>query len=179
MRDKGTVIFWGVVLLIGLGVGSFFGIRAIVRANKVAPFKPNIDSYVALAIPAGTPSPKGPPSAQGKVKGRMITVDQDKREINYVYFDLPDELRAEKPEDVATVVLIRWSTEVVGQYSGGGPAERQLANVTVVNLADKQVVAQQQFKGGDPPQSKKRSQSGMGSKPDTQVVDFLKALPRS
>jgi len=177
MRDKGTVIFWSVVVLIALGVGGFFGVRSIIRSNKIGPFKPKIESYVSLTNPGLVPGGQDPPP--GKVKGRMITVDADKREIDYIYFDLPDELRAETPEDVATVVLIKWSKIEVGKYSDGRAAEIQVGLVTVVNVEDKQVVGRSIFQGADPPKSRKSSQSGSGPKPEQPIINYLKGLPRS
>ena len=66
----------------------------------------------------------------------------------------------------------------VGTYSGGTPAYVQTCLVTVIDKESNAVVATGSFRGTNPPQSKKSSESGMGSKPEKEVVQFLSGLKR-
>jgi len=178
--NNGKVIGWTLFGLLVLGVVGFFCVRSIVRANKVKPFKQHIDAY---AQPAKNEGPgKGDPQALlGKVNGKVITVDLEKKEIDYLYFDLPNDLRAETPEDVGTVAQLQWGKHQLTdrQYTNGKPAFKQNCVVTLVDKATGNLIARQELWGGDPPSSIKSSQSeGTGSKPEKEVVDYLKGLPR-
>jgi hypothetical protein len=126
----------------------------------------------------GPPAPP-PPSGQGYVVGKIITVQMSpKREVDWIYFDLPGELKARKPEEVGTVVQLSWSEQEIDKYDDGAGAFVHLCDVKVVDLAKKQVVATRSFRGGDPPQSKSSAGSAYGSKPTQDIVNFLKGLPR-
>jgi hypothetical protein len=186
MQNKRAVVFWCILIVIGICVGIFFGVQAILRANAVAPFQKDLDGYLALNN-VGPPvepclGPSGPlPRWQtiGKVRGQMITVDVKAKGIDYFYFDLPDELRAPKPEDARTVVLLTWDKVEVGSYGAGGPkAYVQTCSVKVVDKETKSVIATGYVPGADPPHSKKSSESGTGPKPIKELVSNLKNLPR-
>jgi hypothetical protein len=101
-----------------------------------------------------------------------------KREVDWIYFDLPGDLKARKPEDVGTVVQLNWSEQQIGEYDDKAGAFVHLCTVNVVDLAKKQVVASRSFRGGEPPQEKSSSGSAYGSKPTQDIVNFLKGLPR-
>jgi hypothetical protein len=175
---KGNVILWSIAGVIVLALGGFFGVRAMVRANKVKPFKEHIPSYVQQPK-ARRPDPARPQPAAGKISGKLITVDVQDQSIDYLYFDLPDDLRADTPDQVGTVVQLRWSKTKVAEYTNGKPAYRQTCHAAVMNKGTGELVAEGDFQGGDPPSTIKSSQpDGTGSKPDKEVVDFLKRLPR-
>jgi hypothetical protein len=109
----------------------------------------------------------------------MVVVDRASKDVDWLLFDLPSDLRASGPQDVATVVLLDWGKKQVDSYENGAPAYQQEVTVTVVDLATKAVIGQQHFVGGEPPQSiESSSSSGTGSKPTQEVVDYLKSLPR-
>src|SRR4051812_4829640 len=115
--NKGRVIGWTIVVLIGLGIGGFFLVRSMVRSNKVKPFNEHLSSYLEQAKgPAGGAKPGQP------IQGKFITVDMDAREIDYFYFDLPEELRAETPDEVGAVVQMKWAKVDVNKYDNGTPA---------------------------------------------------------
>lgn len=177
MQNKGALIFWGVVIVIGLCVGGYFGVRSIIRANTVAPFNKQIASYVGNGVPGPGPA-NNPNKGTGKIKGKVIPIDMTANTVDYIYFDLPDELRPAKPEDVGTVVLLQWGKNQVGTYTGGSAAYQQTVQVTVLDKDTRDIIGQQSFSGSMPPQRKKSSESGTGSKPETEVINFVKALPR-
>jgi hypothetical protein len=172
--NKGNVIFWVVVAVIAAGVGGFFGVRSMVRASKVKPFKEHLAEYTK-PVAAGLP---GQPVGSKKMAGKCVTVDMDSKEVDYVYFDLPEELRAETPDQVGTVVQLKWGKEQVGDYKGK-PAWKHNCTVTVVDRATMSPIASSMFWGSDPPSSIKSSQSeGNGDKPYDQIVNFVKGQPR-
>ena len=110
----------------------------------------------------------------------MIVVDTAAKDIDGVWYDLPDNLRAAKPEEVGTVVWVTWGKDQVDTYENGAPAYVQTCKVTVIDKQTQTVLwDSQQFRGDEPPMEIDFSASeGSGSKPTEQVVDYLKGLPK-
>src|SRR5947209_4175641 len=105
--NKGRLIGWTIVILIGTGIGGFFLVRSMVRASKLKPFKEDLAGYLEQSKAPGGPGQ----GAQGAVKGKLITVDMDDRDFDYIYFDLPDDLRPDAPAEVGTVVQLKWAKQ--------------------------------------------------------------------
>jgi hypothetical protein len=170
MGRKATFILWGLIGTVALGVGGFFGIRYVLRKSHLAAFEDHVNEYVAIANGATEPG-KGPP------RGKMITIDKQENDIDWTYFDLPDELRADSPEEVGTIAVLDWGKVEVGKYSDGASAYVQTCVVTVVDKADKKVLGKSPvLQGGDPPKSKKGSGEGKGPRPTEAVVNYLRSL---
>jgi len=175
--NKGQVIGWSIVVVIALGVAGFFGVRSHQRAQAVKPFKEHIDSYLK-----GVKAPVGPGGPNGKIGNKLITVDTGEKEIDYLYFDLPEDRRATKPEEVDSVVHLKWDKKVKGYYAKEGsndtskPGYWQTCDVLVVDRQSGEVQAMSHFQGSDPPE--KSSSSASGSKPTDKVVTWLTGLQR-
>jgi len=171
--NKGKIIGWVLLGVAVAGVAGFFGVRMILRANKVKPFKEHLETYTKNV------DQREKEFTSKKPIGKCITVDMEKNEVDHLYFDLPDDLQAETPDQVATIVQLYWGKQQVNEYSNGKPALKQRCDVLVVDKATMEPVAAGTFWGSDPPSQIKSSQSeGSGDKPTDQVVAFLKGLPR-
>lgn len=170
-NNKGKVIGWVLVGVVAVGVAGFFGVRSMIRAKKVKPFETHLDAYMKES--------KGmEPTPGQKLAGKLITVDINERKIDYLYFDLPDNMRADNPEEVGTIVQLNWGKNQVGEYTGGKPAWKQYCFVSVMDKASGKLFFQNVFEGSDPPSTIKSSQSsGSSSKPSDEIVAFLKGLP--
>jgi hypothetical protein len=177
--NKGQVIGWSIVVVIALGVAGFFGVRAHQRAQAVKPFKEHVDTYIKLDKGQ---FPGGPGGLGGKIGNTLVTVDVGEREIDYAYFDLPEDRRATKPEEVDSVVLLKWGKKIKGWYAKEGsndtskPGYWQTCDVTVVDRQSGEAQAQSSFQGSDPPE--KSSSSATGNKPTDKIVTWLAGLQR-
>lgn len=160
-----------VVLLVLIGLG-IFGLWYWYRTSQAAPFQPFVAQY--LAAPAG--------AAQGRpAQGKMVVVDTAKRDVDWdIFFALPDEVRAARPQEVGTIVWTNWGKDQTGAYDDGTPAYVLWCKVTVIDRKTRTIIAESgQFRGSAPPQSiDSNSSSGSGSKPTEAVLEFLKNLPR-
>jgi len=165
---KWKILAWSVVGIIAVATGGYFGIRAIVRSNHLKPFQPKVDEYLARPV-ASRESPAA------RHKGKIIPVNVKEKEIDSLYWDLPEELRAATPDDVATIVWLEWGEVQVSTYgSTNKPALVQTCNVTIIDRADKAILLRHSFRGSDPPKSiKSRDSSGRGDKPTQAVVEYL------
>jgi hypothetical protein len=166
-------IFWIVVLVIGVSVGGFFGIRYLIRQSQLSAFTQRINEYTAQ--PAGV----APPELGAYVVGKIIPVDmRDSKKIDWLYYDLPGELQPSTPEEVGTIVWLFWGEQQVGKYTTGGGAYVRTCRVTVIDRIKNVRVTEMTFQGGQPPQTIRGSGNGYGDYPTEQIVNWLKSLPR-
>ena len=172
-------VFWrvrlfilAVVVFILACFGVYWGLLYLIHGNAAAPFKPHMAEYLAPTKETKT----------GAVRGQIVVVDRGKQDVDWdVFFDLPNDLRAAKPEDVGTVAWLEYGRqkERGGYGKEGYPAYRQTCTVTVIDQASRDVIGTTEVKGGDPPNSiDEGAKEGVGSKPTKEVVDYLKSLPR-
>src|SRR5262245_25793123 len=117
-QSRNALIFWGAILVIGAGVGGYFGIDYLVKSSKVKPFNNRIAEYSAAftRVAPVPPDPNlggfNPPmpggnSPGGYVVGKVIPIDMKaKPEVDWIYFELPADLKPAKPEDVGTVAQL-------------------------------------------------------------------------
>ncbi len=173
-QTRNSLIVLAILALIGLGVGGYFAIDYTIKSRRAAPFNARMAEFTAVA---GAPAPAAPP-VTGRARPKMITVDMDKQQVDWVFFDLPKELQAGNPDEVETVVALRWGEERVLEYEGGGFGIRHLCTVSVYDKASRQLVAQTQVQGGDPPQRTETSagSNDYGSKPTKEIVSFLRSV---
>jgi hypothetical protein len=100
----------GVVGVIFVVVMIFFSIFFSIRnAIYLGPFKAHVNEY---SIVSGLK----PKRTQAYLKGKVITVNKKVNRIDDIYFDLPEKLRATKPEDVGTIVWLEWGQDEFGFY---------------------------------------------------------------
>jgi hypothetical protein len=160
----------GVLLVVGAGVG----IHQLIQMQTVAPFEQHLAEYTAQpSVPDG-----GFPTTY--VKGKVVPVEfhNGKQKIDYIYFDLPAELKAEKPEDVKTVVWLEYDEDKIDEFDDGAAAYVWTVKVSVIDKERGRMVGQQDFRGGDPPMTKTYSGAAYGPRPNKEVVDYLMSLPR-
>src|SRR5262249_673322 len=97
--NSSQTLGWAVALTLGLRVAGILIAPQAVRSSEVAQFKDEVPGYVALK-PTAKPKEAG---RLGIAKLKMITVSlQNKGEVDWIYFDLPSEMRAGKPDNVET-----------------------------------------------------------------------------
>lgn len=118
---------------------------------------------------------------------KMVTYDE--RNHRYSTDFLPEELQAEKVEEVYYVLRIQNMDRTVGYYSGviGKAAIKPRVKIKIEEVATGKVLLESGlFEGGDPPESITSNQSGRGKEPDeaeiqawidTAIVEILKNTP--
>ena len=172
-QKYGTWIAVGVLIAL-IAPGAYFVIQSLwtgqSQSREIAPFEARIDDYLAV------PKPGGPATGQ-KARGKIIPVDFQERRVDRLYFELPKELRAASPDDVATVVWLTWREEKVSEYEGGKPAYVERCEVSVIDRKENVVLGKKEFRGGDPPKALSRNLSkGVGPRPYKEIADYLVSL---
>ena len=185
MGTKGKIILWSVVVAIALGIAGFFGVRNLMRKSKIAPLREKMATYIVHAdqlCQAAVMGPQGLPISflrAAPIKMKMVVIDPREKEIDSLYWDLPEGLRATKPEEVGTIVWLEWD-KVQTMIYDTKPGWQHYVKITVIDAARNEVVAEGCCIGGMPPSSISSNDSeGNGSKPNDDIVRFLSSLPHS
>jgi hypothetical protein len=158
----------GLVFVVLLGVGIWFVWKTVARS----PFRAQMAQYMA------PPTGMGNPATSVK---KLVVVDVAAQDLDSLHYELPDDLRASSPAEATTVVWLKWNKAQVGTYTTGGAAYQWHCLVTVIDLGTRTKIREQNFTGSPPPQSirSRRGTSHSGDKPNSQIVNFLRGLPRS
>jgi len=90
---------------------------------------------------------------------------------------LPNDLRADAPEEIATVLCLSWGEEAMGDYPEGGTAYRRYCDVRAVELSDPpRLLWKKRFFGGLPP-DEGSSSNLYGKPPYSEIIEYLEFLP--
>jgi hypothetical protein len=168
-----------VIVMVILIVVPLFGF-AIYMANKQseersaerAAFTPAVGNllFTAKESGSGAPRPK---------LGKVVLIDADKRALDELQPYLPDDIHARTPEEVTTVVQMRYTRSVVGKFPSGAHAVQVGARLTVVDVPSRTVIAARSFDWGKPPTSipvGSGSDDVTGSAPMKDISAFLTGL---
>lgn len=119
-----------------------------------------------------------PGSMQPYVKGKVILVNKEEKKIDHTYCELPEELRATRPEEVETIVWLEWGKDKVGRYTDGSTAYVNTCKVTIIDRSIPAIVAVTNLRGSMPPNMTTRGGGAGGSMPTEEVIAYLQNLPR-
>ena len=166
--NQGCVVL---VIIIALIAGGVYGVRSCRQGSQTKPFLSHMSEYTFF------PTLKESSSSTG-ITGKAITIDKIKNEIDDTFFDLPTELKASTPEEVGTVVWVSCNEHIAGTYVSGSKAYVQTCDVTVIEKSTASIVGKRTLSGDQPPQTKSYSGDWHGSKPKSEIVDYIKSLKR-
>ncbi|MDE1920054.1 MAG: hypothetical protein KGJ09_01390 [Candidatus Omnitrophica bacterium] len=141
------------------------------------PFKNDLVKYMDVPETMGAGEPY--------LKRKVLIIDVSSKAVDTELSSmLPDSLRATRPEEVGSVVLVYCKQTTVGYYSSRNPlaggmynAYRWECNVTLTDEDKGVCLGKWVFKGGPPP-SETGEGGGSGSKPTWDIVTYLLSLPR-
>lgn len=157
------VAFFGVSFLCW---NAFFTIREL----KVATLRPRLADYTNFKFERQA----GDANRDLRIKGKIVAVDLNKRIIDPIHLLLPDELRADKPDEVGIVLQLSWGEEPVGRYPRGGMALRRFCVARIIEYSGKhRLLHEERFYGGGPP-DRGSSSDLYGQPPYSEIIEFLK-----
>lgn len=118
----------------------------------------------------------------GLNKGKLIVVHNKKQLMDGIYRSLPKDMRAERPEEVETNILVGWEELLIsgkpGFFFGDGRARyRRHCVVKIIDLANMAEIHQTTFYGSEPYARRKRG-SSYGSWPTDEVENYIRNLPK-
>jgi hypothetical protein len=165
-----------VVIAVVLLTALFMVYRATHRIGRgagVRTFSSELPEYVDIG--SWTTPPVQMPMRLG-----LVSVDLAEMKYDNLMFRLPEEMHAELPSDVGTVVALKWLVKTV--WSKDAASGRQwTCSVRVVDLASRKCIAEQSFAGEAPAQPDGSAPTGIvyGERPITAIVEWLLSLPRA
>ncbi len=177
--SKKSIIF-GVIVLVVLVASSL--VKSFIQFSKQEKeqsyFSSHLNAYLNSSY---TQAEKNSPYIRGKV----VIVDIDKRNIDYlVHPKLPDSIRAQKPDEVETIVLVTWRKQKEGEYkevetgSVTGDAYRSMAHIRLIDWVSKEILVEKDFFGEDPVGGLTREGDFTSQWPMFKIVEYLESLPR-
>ncbi len=175
--DFGDRYFWHIVGIVLLVVGSFAVYMIVVKSGEATirqeaeeKFGPLIAEYCK---PPVSVFPQGPRPA---VKGKLMIVDIQEQKIDIVYGRCEEYLRAKTPEEVGTIVQLKWEERVVGSYSDGSAAKQWICTLQCIDNATKIGHTPKEFIGSPPPKSIRGGGGASGGKPYKQINEYLESV---
>jgi hypothetical protein len=173
--------------------------------------KPTINTNFRRNYPTPTPAPTVDPSIENTRRlgentaeyarlpsssrmtgspyfnGRAIalTKDAEEKEYRQDYSLLDNDVRAESPEDVGTVVLVTYRRQKFGTYTTTGydhlPGYVMVGELTIVDRSIPAVIYRKTFRGERPGENVDISMSQteiVGTEPTDKISEFLSKLRR-
>jgi hypothetical protein len=172
MRAKESKIFVLALSLFVILFATALIYYYIYRPNTVESFNFHISEYIA-DVDKSTESTNYSPYLRGKV----ITIDNENKAIDDIYFSLPNELKASEPNEVGTIILIERREVAVGRYTDGTGAYQDFWQLTIVDKTLLTIVGTIEISGEEPPEYKQSSGPKTGTSPKTKVIEYLSNLP--
>jgi hypothetical protein len=139
------------------------------RQRILEALRPELPAYL---------NPKNRTIGKGKFSGKVVCVDLNGKKIDEESLDnLPDSLKATKPDEVGAIALLLWSEEEAGTYPDGSKSKVYLAQVTLISKHDSKVlVSGRPVRGASVEKHPWLHGSGdrTGPKPWDKIVELLK-----
>ncbi len=111
------LIITGVVAAL-FGFAVFMAVRQQTqRSSEKAAFQAVVDSFLFAPVESA-------PNVPRPRVGKVVLVDVGKRVIDELHVVLPEDVRAQNPDEAMTVAQLRYTRQEVGRFQGGarGPA---------------------------------------------------------
>lgn len=165
---------WGLIgiiaFLFGICLFAFITIMDFVQDRQLSSrFGSHIDEYLHIAdLKESRQAPQ--------IAGKVITIDKVGNKADHLYFSLPEEIRANNPDEVETIVWLECTERVAGTYSSGTKGYRTICDVTIIDKASATIVGRETFYGEAPPQVKSGFGDWHGGRPTGEIVDYIENL---
>ncbi len=112
---------------------------------------------------------------KGQVKGKVLPLNATNREIDNLYYYLPDDLRPANLEEVKTILWLDCSSDKVWIYDDDSFGYREKCNAYLVDRNSSKIIEVQNFLGEMPPLSKKHgSGDALGKVMLDSYVSFIR-----
>lgn len=145
--------------------------------TALKPFQAHISEYLTTA---SVKKPNQEDAAgSAPLKGKLIPVDMKSKDIDPVFFDLSNDLRPKKPEEIGTIAALWWEEQQIGTYGGRGGAYQEHCTIMVLDKSTGTLLASRSFVGSMPPSKSQNGASQTGDKPYKEIREFLNGLPHS
>ncbi len=147
--------------------------RRIGRGAAIHTFASELPEYVDIGS-------WNTPPVEMPMKLKLVSVDVTTQVFDNLMFRLPEAMHADLPDEVGTVVALRWLDQRVWSL-GGASGHKWTGRVRVVDLASRKCIAEGSFDGEAPPKPAGAAPRDdvYGERPIAAIVDWLVSLPQA
>ncbi|MEO7176062.1 MAG: hypothetical protein ABI002_09740 [Saprospiraceae bacterium] len=173
----GQLFLIGIIALIVVGVALKDSIESYWRANDITAIAADKDAAVFDANIADYADQKWDSGAtRSQAVRKIVVVNVATKKRDDLNSSFPEAMRAGKHQEVDAIVLIRRGEERAGSYSDGSSAIRRTASISVFHSNGDTLCATKEFKGSEPPQSKRgRGSTAYGAEPSEAIMSYIKS----
>ncbi len=171
------IIVASLTLFVGAIAGrSFYRFQKSEKAMQV--FDTHLDEYFSAKI-TDTAN-----QTQPYTKGALITLDIDSKTIDWFTFPKLDEsIKAKTPEEMKTIVMIKWGEIKEGDYLDEkgvkvGEAFRSTATLTIIDWEKKTKIGEKIILGQSPLKTHQLDGDFKSAQPMFKVIEYLEQLPQ-
>jgi hypothetical protein len=176
-QKKGLSLRDWLIVTVGLaaliGFAAFMAVRQETqRSAEIGGLQAVVDAFLFAPVEQA-------PGAAVPRAGKVVLVDVGKRAIDDLHVALPEDVRAQTPDEVTTVAQLRYTRQEVGHFEGGARAIQLKATLTVIDRKTQTVIATRSFTWGKPPTRIPRTgatEDIVGTAPWKEITAFLKGL---
>lgn len=180
-RLLGMLILIGAIALIVAGIALKDGIESYWRANdttaiaadqEASIFDAKIADYATQRWDSGSTKSQ---DTKALIK-RIVIVDVASKKKDEMNSSLPEAMRASNNQEVDAVVLLRKGEERVASYTDGAAGFRRTISVGVFRPNGESLCPSKEFKGSEPPQSKRgRGSKAYGEEPKQAAISYVQS----
>lgn len=175
------LILIGAIALIVAGIALKDGIESYWRAHdttaiaadqEASIFEAKLADYAAQKWDSGSIRSQ---DTKALIK-KIVIVDVASKKKDEMNSSLPETMRASNNQEVDAVVLLRRGEERVARYSDGAAGIKRIVSVSVFRPNGETLCPSKDFKGSEPPQSKRgRGSTAYGDEPKQAVISYIQS----
>lgn len=99
------------------GIGALFGPKIVRRLSAHGRAAARIEPHVQGLAQYDRQMPA---TDQHYVVGKVVVIDEIRREVDPVFYELPEELYAKDANEIGTLVIVACGTTILGEYRSRG-----------------------------------------------------------
>lgn len=167
----------GVLPIIMVAMVAVYAIYTYMYEDNLAKeylrFERYFDGYFEKYLAVGKENLQPKPFRTGKLLVMKTSPDKYGVWLNPMFYDLPEEMKANNPDEVSTVVVMDYKKEV---YLDATYEDSHVWNAyfTIVDWPSRSIIYRGMIEGEAP---EGENQMGEGQVPSYELFDFIKALP--
>jgi hypothetical protein len=167
--------WWLSALALALALGfGYWVYHRRERSSALQPFEERLPDFAAARESAS------PAAGEPYLRGKLLVMKRDAPEIDGLFFELPEELRAAGPAEVGSVAFVACGEIEVGRYEGGSAAIQSYCEAALLDLEARALVGERRVLGPPPPYHTSSAHGKVygGAADKGRLVEWLAKLPR-
>jgi hypothetical protein len=167
--SKKAITRLGLVACVAGVFGGYYLIREGWRRHTLAAFNEQIAEFTKPPRKAASKVPAG-------MRGKLLPIDVEENRVSPLYFELPDQLRPESPDDVGAIAWLEWGNANAGKEDSEGQVKT--CKIHMIDRATNTLLGVAYFRGPRPAERKGWFGAEEPAAPKEEVLKYLTSFPR-